>query len=94
VLRTLIGAEVAARDASNTTNRAVAEAAGRHVGRPIAHLADRVEYARLLRGQGHSLGQITAKTGIPKSSLHRYLGGEQGTTSRRSLDPAILRSDE
>src|SRR5439155_6291561 len=29
--------------------RAVAEAAGRRVGRPIAHPADRIEYARLLK---------------------------------------------
>ncbi|MFJ1877700.1 MULTISPECIES: helix-turn-helix domain-containing protein [Streptomyces] len=32
-----------------------------------------IEYARLLKGQGASLGQIAAKTGIPETSLHRYL---------------------
>jgi DNA invertase Pin-like site-specific DNA recombinase len=53
--------------------RAVAEAAGRRVGRPIAHPADRIEYARLLKVRGESLGKIAAKTGIPKTSLHRYL---------------------
>jgi DNA invertase Pin-like site-specific DNA recombinase len=53
--------------------RAVAEAAGRHVGRPIAHPADKIEYARLLKAGGTSLGKIAEKTGIPKSSLHRYL---------------------
>jgi DNA invertase Pin-like site-specific DNA recombinase len=53
--------------------RAVAEAAGRHVGRPIAHPPDKIEYARLLRGQGFSLGEIATKTSIPKTSLHRYL---------------------
>jgi DNA invertase Pin-like site-specific DNA recombinase len=53
--------------------RAAAEAKGRHVGRPIAHPADRIEYARLLKAQGETLGQITARTGIPKTSLHRYL---------------------
>lgn len=53
--------------------RAVAEAAGRHVGRPVAHPPAKIEYARLLRGQGHSYAQISAKTGIPKASLHRYL---------------------
>lgn len=52
--------------------RAVAEAAGRHVGRPIAHPADKIDYARLLRTQGDSLGEIATKTGIPKTSLHRY----------------------
>jgi DNA invertase Pin-like site-specific DNA recombinase len=63
--------------------RAVAEAAGRQVGRPLAHPADKIEYARLLRGQGHSYGQISAKTSIPKTSLHRYLApapaGEQAS---------------
>ncbi|SBW23093.1 resolvase domain-containing protein [Candidatus Protofrankia californiensis] len=53
--------------------RAVAEAAGRRVGRPLAHPEDKIEYARLLKEQGCSLGQIAAKTGIPKASLHRYL---------------------
>lgn len=57
--------------------RAIAEAAGRHVGRPLAHTADKIEYARLLQAQGHTLGQISAKTGIPKTSLHRYLAGDQ-----------------
>jgi DNA invertase Pin-like site-specific DNA recombinase len=53
--------------------RAVAEAKGRHVGRPIAHPAEKIEYARLLKAQGASLGAIGTKTGIPKTSLHRYL---------------------
>jgi DNA invertase Pin-like site-specific DNA recombinase len=57
--------------------RAVAETAGRHVGRPLAHAADKIEYARLLQTQGHTLGQISAKTGIPKTSLHRYFAGDQ-----------------
>ena len=34
--------------------RAVAEAAGRHIGRPIAHPEEKIEYARLLNGQGRS----------------------------------------
>jgi hypothetical protein len=42
-----------------------------------------VEYARLLRGQGHSYSQIAARTSIPKTSLHRYLtpapAGEQAS---------------
>jgi DNA invertase Pin-like site-specific DNA recombinase len=53
--------------------RAVAEAKDRRIGRPLAHSPDKVEFARLLKGQGHTLGQIAAKTGIPKTSLHRYL---------------------
>ncbi|GGK52137.1 recombinase family protein [Streptomyces flaveus] len=53
--------------------RAVAEAAGRRIGRPVAHSDDKIECAKLLKEQGGSLGQIAAKTGIPKTSLHRYL---------------------
>jgi DNA invertase Pin-like site-specific DNA recombinase len=53
--------------------RAVAEANHRHIGRPLAHPEDKIEYARLLKAQGDSLGAIAAKTGIPKTSLHRYL---------------------
>lgn len=53
--------------------RAVAETAGRQIGRPVAHPEDKIEYARLLKAQGDSLGVIAAKTGIPKTSLHRYL---------------------
>jgi DNA invertase Pin-like site-specific DNA recombinase len=53
--------------------RAVAEAAGRQIGWPLAHPADKIEYARLLRHRGDSLSQIAAKTGIPETSLHRYL---------------------
>jgi DNA invertase Pin-like site-specific DNA recombinase len=53
--------------------RSVAEANGRQVGRPVAHPADKIEYARLLHGQGQSYGEVSAKTGIPKASLHRYL---------------------
>ncbi|MEU7862078.1 recombinase family protein [Nonomuraea sp. NPDC049141] len=55
--------------------RTVAEANNRRVGRPQAHPNDKVEYARLLKAQGHSLGVIATKTGIPKTSLHRYLAG-------------------
>jgi hypothetical protein len=63
--------------------RAVAEAAGRHIGRPVAHPEEKIEYARLLKGQGRSLGQIAAKTGIPKTSLHRYLASEAEPAGQR-----------
>ena len=53
--------------------RTVAAAAGRHVGRPVAHAATAIEHARLLRDAGASLATITSKTGIPKTSLIRYL---------------------
>ncbi|KAB2388793.1 recombinase family protein [Actinomadura montaniterrae] len=58
--------------------RAVAQAAGRQIGRPVAHPEDKIEYARLLKAQGDSLGVIAAKTGIPKTSLHRYLARPGG----------------
>ncbi|MCD9875377.1 hypothetical protein [Streptomyces guryensis] len=59
--------------------RAVAEAAGRHTGRPVAHPADKIEYARLLKQQGSSLDEIATKTVIPKTSPHRYLRGTATT---------------
>ena|SRR5260221_5860577 len=49
-----------------------------HIGRPAAHPEETIEYAGLLKGQGRSLGQIAARTGIPKTSLHRYLASEAG----------------
>lgn len=63
--------------------RTVAEAAGRRIGRPLAHPEDKIEYARLLKAQGETFGQIAAKTGIPKSSLHRYLTRVPVTGSAR-----------
>ena len=59
--------------------RADAEVRNRRIGRPLAHAADKIEYARLLRGQGQTLGEITAKTGTPKTSLHRYLATDPTT---------------
>jgi DNA invertase Pin-like site-specific DNA recombinase len=53
--------------------RAVALSRNRRIGRPLAHPSDKIEYARLLRDQGRTLGQIAVRTGIPKTSLHRYL---------------------
>jgi hypothetical protein len=47
--------------------RAVAEAKGHHIGRPTAWPADKIDYARLLREQGSSLGEITSKTGHPEN---------------------------
>jgi DNA invertase Pin-like site-specific DNA recombinase len=66
-----------AERAAHAHARAVAQATGRHIGRPVAHPTDKIEYARLLRAEGISLSKIAAKTGIPKTSLHRYLTGAQ-----------------
>ena len=65
--------------------RAVAQAAGRHVGRPLAHGADKIEHARLLQAQGHTRGQISARTGIPKTSLHRYFAGDQRPSPAKAM---------
>lgn len=43
------------------------------MGRPVAHAAEKIEYAGLLQVQGASLGAIATKTGIPNTSLRRYL---------------------
>jgi DNA invertase Pin-like site-specific DNA recombinase len=57
--------------------RAVAQAAGRNVGRPLAHKPETIEYARLLKAQGETFAAISRKTSIPKTSLHRYLAEGQ-----------------
>jgi hypothetical protein len=49
---------------------------GRRRDGRVGATVDRIEYARLLKAQGTSLGAIAAKTGIPKTSLHRYLTPE------------------
>ena len=73
--------------------RAVAEASNRHVGRPMAHPEDKIEYARLLKAQGNSLGTIAARTGIPKTSLHRYLRGTApAVASTETLDDGVGRA--
>ncbi|MGJ3561609.1 helix-turn-helix domain-containing protein [Streptomyces sp. INA 01156] len=53
----------------------------RRIGRPVAHPDDKIEYAKLPKEQDRSLGQIAAKTGIPKTSLHRYLQGLSGAAN-------------
>lgn len=58
---------------------------GRRIGRPIAHPDEAIEYARLLEAEGESLAQIAAKTGIPKTSLHRYLRGARQAADQPSI---------
>jgi len=66
--------------------RAVAEAARRQVGRPVAHPAERIERARLPKATGDSLAVIYRRTGIPNASLHRYLAATT-TSKRRKVAP-------
>ncbi|GAA2636745.1 hypothetical protein GCM10010399_82260 [Dactylosporangium fulvum] len=67
-------------DAVFTARAANARAVAEAKGRPVAHPADKIEYARLLKAQGASLGTIATKTGIPKTSLHRYLVDDTSAT--------------
>jgi hypothetical protein len=57
-------AEMERTFANERAARAVAEA------RPVARPADKIEYARLLKAGGASLGQIAAKTVSPPLSGH------------------------
>jgi DNA invertase Pin-like site-specific DNA recombinase len=64
-----------------THARAAAVAKNRRPGSPMARAVEKIEYARLLKTQGHSLGQIITKTGTPRSSLHRYLTDDIPTSA-------------
>lgn len=67
----------------------MAQAAGRQIGRSLAHPADKIEYARLLKGRGGSLSQIAAKTGIPRTSVHRYLA-PAAASARKASDARMI----
>jgi DNA invertase Pin-like site-specific DNA recombinase len=53
--------------------RAVASANGRRTGRPSVVDADKLEHAVLLRYKGLSMKEITAKTGLKRTTLYRHL---------------------
>ena len=53
--------------------RAVAVAKGRSVGRPVQVTAKQLTHARLLRDAGASMAEITADTGLTRSTLYRHL---------------------
>ncbi len=53
--------------------RSVATAKGRRIGRPILVDPDKLAYAVYLRDAGHTVAEIIAKTGIPRTSLYRHL---------------------
>ncbi|MEW1808430.1 recombinase family protein [Pseudarthrobacter sp. NPDC080039] len=53
--------------------RAVASANGRRTGRPSVVHADQLEHATLLRDKGLSMKEITAKTGLKRTTLYRHL---------------------
>jgi len=71
--------------------RAVATAKGRRVGRPVLVDASKLAYAVHLRESGHTITEIVAKTGIPRTSLYRHLPPrpvEQFTASPAGERPA------
>jgi DNA invertase Pin-like site-specific DNA recombinase len=53
--------------------RAVATANGRRTGRPSVVEPAKLEHAALLRANGSSIREITAKTGLKRSTLYRHL---------------------
>lgn len=53
--------------------RAVASTNGRRTGRPSVVDADKLEHAVLLRDKGLSMKEITAKTGLKRTTLYRHL---------------------
>jgi DNA invertase Pin-like site-specific DNA recombinase len=70
--------------------RAVATAKGRRVGRPVLVDASKLAYAAHLRESGHTIAEIVAKTGIPRTSLYRHLPPrpvEQVTADPASTKP-------
>jgi len=64
--------------------RAVATAKGRRVGRPVTVDRAQLDYAARLRTAGHTIAEIVAKTGIPRTSLYRHLPPRAGHPRRAS----------
>ncbi|MFD5338059.1 hypothetical protein [Streptomyces hawaiiensis] len=58
---------------SATPGHAARRPSGRHHRR--VNPLDKIEYAHLLKDQGTSYGEISTKTDIPHTSLHRHLQG-------------------
>ncbi|MGP9504002.1 recombinase family protein [Specibacter sp. AOP5-B1-6] len=57
--------------------RTVAAAAGRRTGRPSVVDPDTLEHAVLLRDNGATMAEISAKTGLTRSTLYRHLPERQ-----------------
>ena len=53
--------------------RTVATANGRRTGRPSVVDPAKLEHAALLRANGSSIREITAKTGLKRTTLYRHL---------------------
>ncbi|BCW42739.1 recombinase family protein (plasmid) [Arthrobacter sp. StoSoilB3] len=57
--------------------RAVATANGRRTGRPSVVDPDKLEHAAMLREKGAPIREITAKTGLARTTLYRHLPPRQ-----------------
>jgi len=73
--------------------RAVATAQGRRVGRPVLVSAKQIKYAAHLREVGHTMGEIVAETGIPRSTLYRHLAPRLPEPVTAAGTPAVLPAD-
>lgn len=60
--------------------RTVAAAAGRRTGRPSVVDPDTLEHAVLLRDNGATMAEISAKTGLTRSTLYRHLPERQNSS--------------
>ena len=70
--------------------RAVATAQGRRVGRPVLVSTKQINYAAHLREVGHTMGEIVAETGIPRSTLYRHLAPRLPEPVTAADAPAVL----
>lgn len=70
--------------------RAVAEAAGRRIGRPVAHPSDKIEYARLLKGQGAGLRRDQCQDRHPQDLPAPLPTGMTAARSGKSAAGALL----
>ncbi len=73
--------------------RAVATAQGRRVGRPVLVSTKQINYAAHLREVGHTMGEIVAETGIPRSTLYRHLAPRLPEPVTAADAPSVLFAD-
>jgi DNA invertase Pin-like site-specific DNA recombinase len=71
--------------------RAVATAKGRRIGRPVLVDRAKLDYAAHRRNTGHTIAEIVAKTGIPRTSLYRHLPPRPAPTVI-AADPTVAKS--
>ena len=75
--------------------RAVATATGRRIGRPVLVDPGKLAYAAHLRDSGHTIAEIVAKAGIPRSSLYRHLPPRSApTVTAAAGEPASCRPNQ